>query len=71
MNVSGHTARNRLHEGGLRARWPLEGPVLTAQLHIEMAALRSLGTLLQNSGLAGALVEDGVGSSGIAESFIL
>ena len=39
-------------------------------LHIEMAALRSLGTLLQDSGWTGALVEAGVASSGTAESFL-
>jgi len=39
-------------------------------LHIEMAALRSLGALLQNSGWTGALVEAGVASSGTAESFL-
>uniref|UniRef100_A0A674MST3 Transposase Tc1-like domain-containing protein n=1 Tax=Takifugu rubripes TaxID=31033 RepID=A0A674MST3_TAKRU len=31
VNVSTQTIRNRLHEGGLRARRPLVGPVLTAQ----------------------------------------
>ena len=31
VNVSDQTIRNRLHEGGLRARRPLVGPVLTAQ----------------------------------------
>ncbi len=30
VNVSDQTIRNRLHEGGLRARRPLVGPVLTA-----------------------------------------
>ncbi|MCJ8738325.1 hypothetical protein PDJAM_G00034520 [Pangasius djambal] len=30
VNVSDQTIRNRLHEGGLRARHPLVGPVLTA-----------------------------------------
>ncbi|KAI3352231.1 hypothetical protein L3Q82_005581 [Scortum barcoo] len=31
VNVSTQTIRNRLHEGGLRARRPVVGPVLTAQ----------------------------------------
>ncbi|MCI4381318.1 hypothetical protein PGIGA_G00250300 [Pangasianodon gigas] len=31
VNVSDQTIRNRLHEGGLRARHPLVGPVLTAR----------------------------------------
>lgn len=39
-------------------------------LHIEMAALRSIGTLLQDSGWTGALVEAGVTSSGTADSFL-
>ncbi|MCJ8737365.1 hypothetical protein PDJAM_G00023040 [Pangasius djambal] len=33
VNVSDQTVRNRLHEGGMRARRPLVGPVLTAQHH--------------------------------------
>ncbi|KAJ8353458.1 hypothetical protein SKAU_G00210250 [Synaphobranchus kaupii] len=39
-------------------------------LHIEMAALRSIGNLLQGSGWTGALVEAGVASSGTADSFL-
>ncbi|KAI4883578.1 hypothetical protein NFI96_009970, partial [Prochilodus magdalenae] len=31
VNVSDHTIRNRPHEGGLRARRPVVGPVLTGQ----------------------------------------
>ncbi len=31
VNVSDQTIRNRLHEGGLRVRCPLVGPVLTAR----------------------------------------
>ncbi len=31
VNISDQTIRNRLHEGGLRARHPLVGPVLTAR----------------------------------------
>ncbi len=33
VNVSDKTIRNRLHEGGLRARCPLVGPVLIARHH--------------------------------------
>lgn len=44
--------------------------VMFGGLHIEMAAFRSLGTLLQNSGWTGALVEAGVASSGTADSFL-
>ncbi|MCJ8746514.1 hypothetical protein PDJAM_G00142610 [Pangasius djambal] len=33
VNVSDQTIRNRLYEGGLRARRPLVGPVLTARHH--------------------------------------
>ncbi|KAI4883132.1 hypothetical protein NFI96_032712 [Prochilodus magdalenae] len=33
LNVFDQTIRNRLHEGGLRARRPVVGPVLTAQHH--------------------------------------
>ena len=39
-------------------------------LHIEMAALKSLGSLLYKSGWTGALVEADVPSSGTAESFL-
>ena len=39
-------------------------------LHIEMAALKSLGALLRDSGWTGALVEAGVVSSGTAESHL-
>lgn len=44
--------------------------VMFGCLHIEMAAFRSLGTLLQSSGWTGALVEAGVASSGTANSFL-
>ena len=44
--------------------------IMFGGLHIEMAALRSLGTLLKDSGWTGALVEAGVASSGTAESFL-
>ena len=39
-------------------------------LHIEMAALRSIGTLLKDSGWTGALFEARVAFSGMAESFL-
>ena len=44
--------------------------VMSGGLHIEMAAFRSLGSLLKDSGWTGALVEAGVASSGTADSFI-
>jgi len=36
-------------------------------LHIEMAALRSIGTLLQDSGWTGAIVEAGLSSAVTAD----
>ena len=39
-------------------------------LHIEMAALKSNGTLLQDSGWKGALVEAGIATTGTADSFL-
>ncbi len=39
-------------------------------LHIEMAALRSIGTFLLDSGWTTCLVEAGIASSGTAESFL-
>ena len=39
-------------------------------LHIEMAALKSIGTLLQSSGWTGALVEADLATSGTAESYL-
>ena len=44
--------------------------VMFGGLHIEMAALKSIGTLLQDSGWTGALMEAGVASPGTAESFL-
>ena len=44
--------------------------VMFGGLHIEMAALKSLGTPLRDSGWTGALVEAGVDSSGTAESLL-
>ena len=40
-------------------------------LHIEMAALKSIDTLLQSSGWTSAIVEADIASSGTAESFCL
>ena len=39
-------------------------------LHIEMAALKSIGTLLQSSGWTSAIVEADIDSSGTAESYL-
>ena len=39
-------------------------------LHIEMAAPKSIGTLLQDIGWTGALTEAGIASTGTAESFL-
>lgn len=44
--------------------------IIFAGLHIEMAALRSVGTLLRGSGWTAALVESGVASPGTADSFL-
>ena len=44
--------------------------ILFGGLHIEMAALRTLGDLLENSGWTGALVHAGVYTSGTADSFL-
>ena len=44
--------------------------VLFGGLHIEMAALKSIGSLLKESGWTGALVEAGLACSGTAESFL-
>ena len=44
--------------------------IMFGGLHIEMTALRSIGTLLHDSGWTGAIVEAGVASSGTAESFL-
>ena len=39
-------------------------------LHIEMAALKSIDTLLQSSGWTSAIVEADIASSGTAESYL-
>ena len=44
--------------------------IMFGGLHIELAALRSIGTLLRDSGWTGALFEAGVASSGTSESFL-
>jgi len=44
--------------------------IMFGGLHIEMAALKSIGSLLKESGWTGALVEAGLASSGTAESFL-
>lgn len=55
-------------------QWPEYGEdkfvIMFGGLHIEMAALRSLGTILENSGWTSAIAEAGVASSGTAESFL-
>ena len=51
-------------------QWPEYREDKFVIIHIEMAALRSLGTLLEDSGWASAIVEAGVASSGTAESFL-
>ena len=44
--------------------------IMFGGLHIEMAVLKSIRTLLQKSGWTEAIVEAGIASSGIAESFL-
>ena len=44
--------------------------IMFGGLHIELAALRSIGTILQDSGWVSALTEADVASSGTAQSFI-
>eukprot|EP00745_Piridium_sociabile_P026549 TRINITY_DN4240_c0_g1_i3.p1 TRINITY_DN4240_c0_g1~~TRINITY_DN4240_c0_g1_i3.p1 ORF type:complete len:1496 (-),score=398.92 TRINITY_DN4240_c0_g1_i3:837-5324(-) len=44
--------------------------IMFGGLHIEMAGLKSLGTLLEGSGWTSAITEAGVASSGTAESFL-
>lgn len=44
--------------------------IMFGGLHIEMAAFKSIGSLLQESGWTGALVESGVTTPGTAESFL-
>ncbi|KAK4304447.1 hypothetical protein Pmani_023602 [Petrolisthes manimaculis] len=44
--------------------------IMFGGLHIEMAALKSLGTLLQDSGWTTALTESGIATTGTADSFL-
>ena len=44
--------------------------IMFGGLHIEMAALKYIGTLLQSSGWTSAIVEAHIASSGTAESFL-
>ena len=44
--------------------------MLFGGLHIEMAALKSIGTLLRDSGWTGALTEAGIAYTGMAEPFL-
>lgn len=55
-------------------KWPEYGEdkfvIMFGGLHIEMAGLRSLGILLQDSGWTSAIAEAGVASFGTADSFL-
>jgi len=56
-------------------KWPLlygedKFVILFGGLHIELAALRTLGDLLKCSGWTSALVQAGVASAGTADSFL-
>ena len=56
-------------------RWPethgeIHFVILLGELHIEMAALETLGDLLDSSGWTGALVQPGVTTAGAADSFL-
>ena len=44
--------------------------VMFGGLHIKMAALKTLGDLLEGSGWTGALVQAGVATSGTADLFL-
>ena len=44
--------------------------IMFGGLHIEMAALKSIGTLLQDSGWTTALTESGIATAGTADSFL-
>ena len=44
--------------------------IMFGGLHIEMAALKSMGTLLQDSGWTAALTESAITTAGTAESFL-
>ena len=56
-------------------KWPLvygeeKFVILFGGLHIELAALKTLGDLLQCSGWTSALVQSGVATAGTADSFL-
>ena len=55
-------------------KWPEYGEdkfvIMFGELHVEMAALRSIGTLLRGSGWTSAIVEAEVASFGTAESYL-
>ena len=44
--------------------------IMFGRLHIELAALKTAGNLLESSGWTGALVQAGVATSGKADSFL-
>lgn len=44
--------------------------IMFGGLHVEIAALRSIGTLLQDSGWTSAIVEAEVASFGTTESYL-
>ena len=44
--------------------------IIFGGLNIEMAALKSIGTLLQSSGWTSAIAESDIASSGTAESVL-
>ena len=44
--------------------------IMFGGLHIEMTAMKSIGSILEDSGWTSALVEAGVASSGTADSFL-
>jgi hypothetical protein len=48
----------------------LSGESKFGDLHIEMAALKALGSFLAGSGWVGAITESGLNTSGTAESFL-
>ena len=44
--------------------------IIFGGLHLKMAALKSIGTLLQSSGWTNGIVEANIASSGTAKSFL-
>ena len=55
-------------------QWPDYGEdrfvIIFGGLHLELASLRSIGTLLQDSGWTSAICEANMASSGTAETFL-